>query len=84
MSVNLSYCRYQNTHRALDELTELCDFEVPDLYELSDDEMQSLKYIVKRMDWIAEKFKLHFGGGNITESLSNMEKKIKEYEDELN
>lgn len=83
MAVNMHHCRYHNTNRALQELTELNDLEVSDLYELSDDEMRSLKSLVKEMDRLTRNFKNYFGGSNISVSVRNMEQEIKEYEDEL-
>lgn len=86
MAVNMSYCRYQNTYRALQELTELNDLEIEDLYELSEDEMRSFKSLVMEMDRLARNFRVKFGTKqepSISDCLNEMETELKEYEDEL-
>ena len=86
MAVNMSYCRYQNTSRALQELTELNDLEIEDLYELSEDEMRSFKSLVMEMDRLVSKFRGRFGAEpdpNICDCVNEMDLELKEYENEL-
>ncbi len=86
MSVNMHYCRYQNTSRAFQELTELNDLEIEDLYELSEDEMSRLKSLVYEMDRLVSNFKDRFGTGqdaSVSDCLNEMVTELKEYENEL-
>lgn len=56
MAMNMSYCRFENTHRALRECDEaLSEMSVPDK-ELSEAEARAFKRLVKLCREIADNY----------------------------
>lgn len=87
MSINMSYCRYENVARGFEELTELLELDEEAMANLGDEELRYLKRLVRNIVSISEEIKYQYDNGDdnytVEDGVKQMFENIDKIKEEL-